>query len=143
LKITPIISRLVHLIYATAATFILFSCSSQKKKSQNPFALSGTTDFYNTEKYESQKKQRDRYLYAYNMRKILYGNPCVTEVTKAFGFEYIPAFDSPDEPRNDLQIWAHNFVTSIAITFRHGLLWKRKVKKRIRYCAETSGDFNG
>lgn len=119
------------------------SCASQKKTGPAGLPMSSTTDFYNAEKFESKEKHRDRYLYAHNMRKILYGNPCVTEVTKAFGFEYIPAFDSPDEPRNDLQIWAHNFVTSIAITFRHGLLWKRKVKKRIRYCAETSGDFNG
>lgn len=60
-----------------------------------------------------------------------------------YGFEYMPAFDSAEEPRNDLEIWAHNFFTSLSITFKKGLFWKRKVKKRIKYCAESSGDFNG
>jgi hypothetical protein len=101
------------------------------------------TDYYGAGKVENQQKKQLRYLYAYQMKNVLYGNPCVSEVTRSFGFEYIPAFDSPDEPRNDLAIWFHNFSTSIGIAFRHGLLWKRKVKKRIRYCAETSGDFNG
>lgn len=77
------------------------------------------------------------------MKKVLYGNQCVNDVTHKFGFEYIPAFDSADEPRNDLQIWSHNFFTSLGISFRHGLFWKRKVKKRIKYCVESSGDYNG
>jgi hypothetical protein len=67
----------------------------------------------------------------------------VNDVTHQFGYEYIPAFDSAEEPRNDLEIWVHNFFTSVGITFRHGLFWKKKVKKRIRYCADSSGDFNG
>ena len=119
----------------------LYSCAAPKNK--KPFDLSTTTDFYNAERYEKSKKESLRLLYAYNMKDVLYGNPCVTEVTRSFGFEYIPAFDSPDEPRNDLAIWVHNFTNSVAIAFRHGPFWKRKVKKRIRYCAETSGDFNG
>lgn len=120
----------------------LFSCSAPKKN-KNSFPLSATTDFYNAERYETKKKKTLRQLYTYNMKAVLFGNPCVTEVTRSYGFEYMPAFDSPDEPRNDLAIWFHNFTTSMAITFRHGLFWKRKVKKRIRYCAETTGDFNG
>lgn len=120
----------------------LISCSMHKK-SRDPYGMSATTDFYNAEKYEAQRKQQLRYIYAYQMKDVLYGNPCVSEITRSFGFEYIPAFDSPDEPRNDLSIWAHNLVTSMAISFRHGIFWKRKVKKRIRYCAENSGDFNG
>ncbi len=27
------------------------------------------------------------------MRKVLYGNQCVNDVTHQFGYEYIPAFD--------------------------------------------------
>jgi hypothetical protein len=67
----------------------------------------------------------------------------VNDATRKYGFEYIPAFDSAEEPRNDLQIWAHNFFTSMGITLRHGFRWKKNVRKRIRYCAESSGDFNG
>jgi hypothetical protein len=124
--------------------FLLFgvSCTTQKKK-QNPYGISTTTDFYNAEKYEAKRKKQLRYLYTYSMKDVLYGNPCVSEVTRSYGFEYIPAFDSPDEPRNDLSIWVHNLATSVAISFRHGIFWKRKVKKRIRFCAENSGDFNG
>lgn len=119
------------------------SCQAQKSKKADPYKFSSTTDYYNAERYEGMEKKRLRYLYAYNMKEVLYGNPCVSDVTKAFGFEYIPAFDSAEEPRNDLEIWAHNFFTSIGITFRHGLFWKRKVKRRIKYCAESSGDFIG
>jgi hypothetical protein len=125
------------------ATAFLAGCKSQKTKTPDPFKFSSATDFYHAEKFESKEKKRYKYLYAYNMRKVLYGNQCVNDVTHQFGYEYIPAFDSAEEPRNDLEIWFHNFFTSVGITFRHGLLWKRKVKKRIRYCAESSGDFNG
>jgi len=121
-----------------------FSCASRKEKQKkDAFKFSSTTDFYNAEKFEGFEKKRYRYLYAYNMKKVLYGNQCVNDVTRKFGFEYIPAFDNAEEARNDLQIWAHNFFTNIGITFRHGLFWKKKVKKRIKYCAESSGDFNG
>lgn len=125
------------------ATSGLVGCGTTKKPKGNTYQFSSATDYYNAEKFEGLEKKPFRYLYAYNMRKVLYGNPCVSDVTHEFGFEYIPAFDSPDEPRNDLQIWAHNFFTSMAITFRHGLFWKKKVKRRIKYCAESSGDFIG
>lgn len=116
---------------------------AQKKKKDDPFKFSSTTDYYNAERFEATEKSRFRYLYAYNMNKVLYGNQCVTDITHHYGFEYIPAFDSAQEPRNDLQIWMHNFVTNVAITCRHGFFWKRKVKKRIKFCAESSGDFIG
>ena len=131
------------LVLIIAGSVFFSSCSSQKTKKKDPYAFSSTTDFYNAEKFEGNLKNRYRYLYAYNMKKVLYGNQCVTDVTRKFGFEYIPAFDSAEEKRNDLEIWGHNFITNIAITFRHGFLWKRKVRKRIKYCAESSGDFNG
>jgi hypothetical protein len=138
--------RFTYRIHLTALLIlpvvILFS-SCRTSKTKKPFEMSTTTDFYNAERFEKRKKTSIRLLYAYNTNKVLYGNPCATEVTRSFGFEYIPAFDSADEPRNDLAIWVHNFTNSVAIAFRYGPFWKRKVKKRIRYCAETSGDFNG
>jgi len=137
-------SSFISFLILIAFTCVQFSCSSQKEnKKKDAYKFSSTTDFYNAEKFEGFEKKRYRYLYAYNMKKVLYGNQCVNDITRKFGFEYIPAFDNAEEPRNDLQIWAHNFFTNIGITFRHGLFWKSKVKKRIRYCAESSGDFNG
>jgi hypothetical protein len=130
-------------ILLIAGLFFMISCASQKSKKKDPFVFSSTTDFYNAEKFEGEQRIRFRYLYAYNMKKVLYGNQCVNDVTRKFGFEYIPAFDSAEEKRNDLEIWAHNFMTNIAITLKHGFFWKRKVRKRIKYCAESSGDFNG
>jgi hypothetical protein len=59
------------------------------------------------------------------------------------GFEYQPAFVNATEPRNELAIYAHNFITHIALTFRNGPFWKRKVKKRIKFCRTTTGDFIG
>lgn len=127
-----------------AFALIIVGCKGQKENNKkDAFKFSSTTDYYNAERFESKPKSRLRYLYAYNMKKVLYGNQCVNDITRKFGFEYIPAFDSADEARNDLQIWTHNFFTSIGITFRKGLFWKRKVKKRIKYCAVSSGDFNG
>lgn len=136
-------SRLLSFLLQAAVICLVVSCSSRKKKAKDPFAFSSTTDYYHAERFEANPKKPYKYLYAYNMRKVLYGNPCVTEVTRQYGFEYIPAFDSAEEPRNDLQIWVHNAVTSMRIAFRHGLLWKKKVRKKIKYCAESSGDFNG
>jgi hypothetical protein len=136
-----LLQRLFTFLILTLLGLGQFSCSSQKTK--NPYNFSSTTDFYNAERYEGAQKMRYRYLYAYNMKKVLYGNQCVTDVTRHYGFEYIPAFNSAEERRNDLEIWFHNFITNTAITFKHGFVWKRKVRKRIKYCAESSGDFNG
>jgi hypothetical protein len=139
----PLIIKTCPVLFWMLGFLFWGSCKSQKSKSAEPFKFSSTTDFYYAEKFESKEKKRFKYLYAYNMRKVLYGNQCVNDVTHQFGYEYIPAFDSAKEPRNDLQIWFHNFFTSVGITFKHGLFWKKKVKKRIKYCAESSGDFNG
>ena len=126
--------------FILGCVLLLSACATEKK---TPYKFSSTTDFYNAEKFEATEKKRLRYLYAYNMKAVLYGNPCVSDVTREYGFEYIPAFDSAEEPRNDLEIWAHNFFTSLGITFRKGLFWKKKVRRRIKYCAESSGDFIG
>lgn len=139
-KINPLLLK--QKVAFLALLLASVACSSTKKP-KDPFAFSSTTDFYNAEKFEAKPLQRYKYLYAYNMKKVLYGNPCVNDATHKYGYEYIPAFDSAEEPRNDLQIWAHNFFTSLGITLKHGFRWKRNVKKRIKYCSESSGDFNG
>jgi hypothetical protein len=138
------ISSIWGYLILTLFLFMGNSCKSSKESAASkPFKFSSTTDYYDAERFEAVKKKRTRILYTHNTKKVLLGNYCVTEFTQSLGFEYQPAFVNATEPRNELAIYAHNFITNIALTFRNGPFWKRKVKKRIKFCRTTTGDFIG
>ncbi|MEQ8473677.1 MAG: hypothetical protein RIC35_20945 [Marinoscillum sp.] len=89
------------------------------------------------------KRKHISYLYTVDSKNILYGNPCAVEATRKMGFEYvvqplgIPG--SPDEKDYEL----NNFLVKMKLFFTRSPFWKAILNKRIRECAEKSGDIVG
>ncbi len=81
------------------------------------------------------------YLLTRKPTKVLYGNPCAEEVTYKYGFIYLlnPKLDQ-NEFGNENAFW-HNFKTHFKLMFKNGPFYKSKVRKEIRVCRESSGDF--
>jgi hypothetical protein len=114
-----------------------------QKRKQKEYTYSSTTDYYNASKYEHQRQTTFVALYSKKPTKVLLGNECVSSFTRELGFEYVYPFTSPGAPQNDLHIFFSNTVHQIGLTFKNGLGWKRKVRKRIEQCRTSSGDFTG
>jgi hypothetical protein len=107
------------------------------------FKHSSTTDYYNAERFEREKTRRIRSMYTSTSKDNLVGNPCVEEFTKKLGFVYVQPFLSTEYPVKVLDQWTNNFWVNTVVFFRKGPFWKRKLRKRIRFCRESSGDFIG
>lgn len=123
-------------------TFFSLGAFGQRRK-PNDYTYSSTTDYYNAAKFERQKQTRFIALYSTEPTKVLLGNECVSSFTREMGFEYVYPFTSPGAPQNNLHIFFANSMRHVTLTFKNGLGWKRKVKKRIEQCRTSSGDFAG
>ena len=110
---------------------------------EKDFGYSSTTDYYDARKYEKKTRTALIGLYSKDPAETLMGNECVESYTRELGFEYVYPFSSPGIPRNDLYIFANNRWNGLRLMFKNGLFWKRKVKKRIKACRLSSGDYRG
>ncbi len=118
-----------------------FGCRSNREA--NDFKHSSTTDYYNAERFEREKNRRIRSMYTTSSRENLIGNSCVEEYTRKLGFVYIQPFLSPEFPVKVLDQWVNNTWVKTIVLLRKGPCWQRKLRKRIRFCRESSGDFIG
>ena len=84
------------------------------------------------------------YIVIDNPAKVLYGNPCVEEVTQKMGFkyQYIPDTRAPGYVNTEDPTW-HNIKTHFKLMFKNGPFYKSKVRKAIKRCRKSSGDFVG
>ncbi len=73
--------------------------------------------------------------------KVLYGNPCMEEITNEMGFQYllIPK-TSADGYTNQSPVW-HNFKVHFKLIKKNGLFYKRKLRRAVKFCRQMSGDF--
>lgn len=118
--------------------FLLLFCSSCAEKvhtnrQNEPSAAA---------KKRAPKGRQTLYITVDNPNKVLWGNSCVTSYTnKKMGFEYVVTPKMMiDDPTG---LWLENFWVRTRLTFRNGPFWGIKVKKRIRRCRQSSGDFKG
>ena len=110
---------------------------------EQDFGYSSTTDYYDARKYEKKTRTVLIGIYSKDPSETLMGNECVESYTRELGFEYVYPFSSPGVPRNDLYIFANNRWNGLRLIFKNGLFWKRRVKKRIKACRLSSGDYRG
>lgn len=89
------------------------------------------------------KRKVIEYIYVKDSKDILYGNPCAVEVTRKMGFEYVPQPLGVPGGMSITRIENHNMLVKLKLFFTKGPFWKLLVKKRIKECAENSGDFVG
>lgn len=93
-------------------------------------------------KKRAPKGKKTLYITVENPNKVLWGNACVTNYThKKMGFEYVVTPKMMIEDPTGL--WLENFWVRTRLTFRNGPFWGIKVKRRIRRCRQSSGDFKG
>lgn len=86
------------------------------------------------------ERKKIRYIIKNGTSGILYGNPCVLQVTRKMGFEY--AVQTPLLPGSTIEprrLW-NNFKVKVLLTLKHGPFWKITVNKRLKDCGIKSGD---
>jgi hypothetical protein len=116
---------------------------ASKRHSASTMPFTSNTAHLDMGKSKKQSgKSSLRYLYKTDPQRILSGNRCAEEYTRSLGFVYVIVLPEEDGDAN-LGNFFHNFGTSIVLTFRNGLFWSHKVKKRIEKCKISSGDFVG
>lgn len=85
--------------------------------------------------------KKTEYLLTRKPTKVLYGNPCAEEVTYNYGFIYVfNPKNSAEGYYNENAFW-HNFTTKFKLLFKNGPFYMSKVKKGIKECRKSSGDF--
>ncbi|MEM9052250.1 MAG: hypothetical protein AAGC47_09385 [Bacteroidota bacterium] len=89
------------------------------------------------------KQKKIRYIIKNGTGGILYGNPCVLQITRKMGFEY--AVQTPLLPGSTVEpkrLW-NNFKVKSLMTLKHGPWWKISLNKKMRACGIKSGDRTG
>ncbi|MDN4166570.1 hypothetical protein QWY31_13760 [Cytophagales bacterium LB-30] len=89
------------------------------------------------------KRKTVLFLVRSNTSKTMYGNPCVQEVTRKMGFEYLVVPKGQALNRNGFSRTMHNGAVSLALFFRNGPLWKLRARHKIKKCRQKSADFMG
>lgn len=111
----------------------------------SPPASTTNTDFdkksRNSQKRSKQKKVR--YILKKDTQNTSYGNPCVVEITRSSGFEYLVTLKGQPGYESEFQRGLHNFGVNVMLLFRNGPFWKSGLKKKIQDCRHKSGDYVG
>jgi hypothetical protein len=74
-----------------------------------------------------------------NTKNTYYGNECVMQLTKSFGFEYM--IDC--EGKKKISYFFHNQIAYIKLFFRNGPFWKIRFNRKKKFCIEQTRDFVG
>lgn len=116
-----------------------------KGQSQEPVLATSNTSFDSRVSFNKQASKRSRNIriITTSIKEIGYGNRCVSEATHKLGFEYVPMPISEVEKKSALHYFVRNRIAGFRITLKNGLFWKHKLKKQIRQCRLTTGDFTG
>ena len=111
----------------------------------NPPASTTNTNFSKKSRKSQQKSsgKKLRYILKKNTQNTSYGNPCVVEITRSKGFEYLVTLKGQPGYESELQRGFHNFGVNVALLFRNGPFWKSGLKKKIQDCRHKSGDYVG
>lgn len=86
------------------------------------------------------KEKKISYIYTRKARKVLYGNPCALAVTRKMGFEFALEEKAEDDSRTYYRRLKNNFLVKTRLFFTRGPFWRLVVNKRIKDCAQMSGD---
>lgn len=73
--------------------------------------------------------------------KVLYGNPCMEEITHKMGFQYLLIPRTTAEGYSNQGRFWHNLKAHFKLVKKNGFFYKRKLKRAIKFCRQMSGDF--
>jgi hypothetical protein len=128
-----------------ALLFFGFTSHSQQSNASEHFPTSRVDQRVNENTKENAPKQLNiRYIYKKNPGDImLYGNPCALQITRDMGFEYAREHRPDDRFSATWRRFKNNLGTKSKLFFTKGPWWKATVNKRIKRCAQYSGDRRG
>jgi len=89
------------------------------------------------------KNKKVRYLLKSDTQDTSYGNPCVLELTRSKGFEYMVTLKGQPGYESEIQRGFHNFGVNVSLLFRNGPFWKSGLRKKMDDCRHKSGDYVG
>lgn len=84
-------------------------------------------------------KRKIAFIYTKKANKNLVGNPCAILETHKWGFEYVQA----DIYHSGWRRFRMNFGPKTKLFFTKGPWWKATMNKRIKRCAQLTGDRPG
>ncbi len=122
--------------------FLSFSLNAVAQ-STPPQTTSNTEIARRNPAIKTANNKRIRYILKPNTKKTVYGNPCVLEVTRNKGFEYMVTLKGQQGYESELQRAFHNFGVNVALLFRNGPFWKFGLSRQIDLCRKKSGDYVG
>lgn len=129
--------------------FLLILCfcflmTSKESFSQEGVATNKTDSNTSVKQSRDEKKGAKRYMLIYhkNTKGILYGNPCMMEVTRSMGFEYAVAPKGTKGYRTEAGRVVHNFGVK-TVLFVKNPFWKIKVNRKLKECRIKTGDYTG
>lgn len=125
---------------------LVFMLAVEPAFSQTSAPTSTSNTDFNKKGRNTQKKSKSkkvRYILKKDTQNTSYGNPCVMEITRSKGFEYLVTLKGQPGYESEVQRGFHNFGINIALLFRNGPFWKFGLRKKIRDCRQKSGDYVG
>ncbi len=111
---------------------------------QKPLVLDSKEDFKDAIwAPRGPKRKTINYIYKYDQKNVLFGNPCAVKVTRKMGFEYVlQPKGVPGSPGKGKALW-NNFLVKTKLVFTRSPFWKLILNKRQKDCRTRSGDIVG
>jgi hypothetical protein len=87
---------------------------------------------------ESDKiRRRLLSIYIKDTKNVLYGNPCMDEVSERFGYEYVVMPKNASKYHSSFQSVMHNFYVKSILFFRNPF-WKIISNKKAKECRQKT-----
>ena len=125
------------------ALVLIFAMPSTGQTGEKNNEPQGSSAIVTQKKKHQASRKRIKYLIKGDTKNTLYGNPCVNQVTREMGFEYLITLKGHRGYESEVQRWAHNFGVKVGLVFKNGPFWKAQLKKMTADCRDRSGDYVG
>ncbi|MFY8033978.1 MAG: hypothetical protein ACOVMN_05630 [Flexibacteraceae bacterium] len=82
-------------------------------------------------------------IYTYKPNDYLVGSPCAREYMLERGYLYISKDDHPNRDIDEVKMWFIIKRAEWKVFWRNGPGWKKRLRKHLKQCKASSGDFVG
>jgi hypothetical protein len=82
-------------------------------------------------------------IFTYEPNEYLVGNPCAREYMLERGYLYISKDDYPNRDIDEVRMWFKIKKAEWKVFWRNGPGWKNRLRKHLKQCKSSSGDFVG
>lgn len=129
---------------------ILFACLSSfaigQTRSLPPELRTSNTTIRDGAYQRNAKKGKEKpisVIYVATPNGILYGNPCAVEETKKMNFVYVAQKPGLPGGETEEDMYYNNTIVKLKLVFTRSPFWKLILNRRIKKCAQKTGDIVG